>query len=476
MIGLFGVWEKRIKMFVGRKEELAKLNKFYETASARVACVYGRVGMGKTALLTEFAKDKKTIFFSAYPTTESHELALFAKAIGIKKSDDKLTLEALLDEIGRIGSKEPVLLVIDHYPNFVKADNSYDKLLHTYVTGQWLRLPIKLILCGDSYLGMEKKVYGKKALWKDVLSESVEVKGMGFYDARTFFPDASPSDSIVYYGMTGGIPAHLKKVGSDLVSTIKAIYLGEENEGHLLPEQVLSSELRELSYYNRMLSTLAQGANRVNQISASVKKPKDIVVPYMNTLMSIGFVKKENPVTEPTNRKKTRYSIVNTHDLFWYRYIVPNIELYYQRMDDELINNHILPELDSFKQTVMIDMCKEYLQLYSERHDTPFSINAIGNWWENDEEKKTSEGFDLVALGSDGEKPATVFARCYYTDRPIEIATLKALIELTKKAKHKDGDDVFYLVFSSSGFHENAMTVSSAIKNIMLIPLEDVCK
>ncbi len=463
-------------MFVGRKEELNRLNKFYETASARVACVYGRVGMGKTSLLAEFAKDKNTIFFSAYPTTESHELAIFAKAIGIKKDEDKLTLEGLLDEVGKIGAKQPILLIIDHYPNFVKAEASYESILHDYVTKQWVRLPIKLIICGDSYLSMEKKVYGKKAIWKDVLSDRIELKGMGFYDSKVFFPDASPEDAIVLYGMTGGIPAHLNKVCKNMVDTMKAIFLGEENEGHLLPEQVMSTELRELSYYNRMLSTLAEGKNRVNQISSSVGKPKDIVVPYMNTLMSIGFVKKENPVTEPTNRKKTRYSIVNTHDLFWYLYIVPNIELYYLRDEKELIENRILPNLDSFRQTVMIEMCKEYLQMHSGKGTIPFTIDSIGNWWENDEEKMTSEGFDVVALGNNEDKTATIFARCYHTERPIEIATLKALIELTKKAKHKNGDDVFYLVFASSGFHENAMTVASAIKNIMLIPLEEVCK
>ena len=461
-------------MFVGRKEELEKLNSFYMAVNEQVACVYGRVGMGKTTLLQQFAKDKKTIFFTAYPTTESHELALLAKAIGVNKTADRLTLEGLLDEISRIGAKEPVLLIIDHYPNYVEADATYEKILHTYVTENWLRLPIKLILCGDSYLAMEKKVYGRKAIWKDTISQRIEVSGMGYYDAREFFKDAKPEDAIVLYGMTGGIPAQLKKVKPTVAESIRAIYLGEENEGNLLPEQVLSRELRELSYYNRMLSTLAEGANRVNQISASVKKPKDIVVPYMNTLMSIGFVKKENPVTEPTNRKKTRYSIVNTHDLFWYRYIVPHIDLYYGHAEDELIETYILPELSGFQQTVMIEMCKEYLQK-NKNGALPFAINAIGNWWENDEENMTSEGFDLVALGNDDEKSATIFARCYYTDRPIEIATLKALIELTKKAKHKDGDDVFYLVFSSSGFHENAMTVAAAIKNIMLIPIEEVC-
>lgn len=462
-------------MFVGREKELEALNNFYVTAGSRVACVYGRTGIGKTSLLREFAKDKKTIFFTAYQTTDTKELGLLAKAIGVRKNEEKVALEELLDEISKIGAKEPVLLIIDHYPNFVKADADYEKILHRYVTEEWRRLPIKLVLCGDSFLNMEKRVYGKKAIWKDVISDRIELSGMGFYEAKEFFKDASPEDALLMYGMTGGIPAYLKRVIGNVTTTMKEIFLKGEHEGALLPEDVLSLELRELSYYNRMLATLAEGKNRVNQISASVKKPKDIVVPYMNTLMSIGFVKKENPVTEPTNRKKTRYSIVNTHDLFWYRYIVPNIEMYYQDKKDELIEKMILPELESFKQTVMIEVCKEFLLKENGTDNTPFSIDRIGNWWENDEEKKTSEGFDVVGLGSDGEKEATIFARCYYTDKPIEIVTLKALIELTKKAKHKEGDDVFYLVFSSSGFHENAMTVASAIKNIMLIPLQSVC-
>ena len=55
-------------MFVGRAKEKAALNSFYEKAKERVACVYGRTGIGKTTLLKEFAKDKKTIFFTAYAT------------------------------------------------------------------------------------------------------------------------------------------------------------------------------------------------------------------------------------------------------------------------------------------------------------------------------------------------------------------------------------------------------------------------
>ena len=460
-------------MFVGRAKEKAALNSFYEKAKERVACVYGRTGIGKTTLLKEFAKDKKTIFFTAYATTDEAELEILAAAIGVKKPI--YTLENLLDEISVIGQREPVLVIIDHYPNFVKANAKYDEILHNYVTEKWVRMPVKLILCGDSYLSMEKKVYGKKALWKDILSLSIEVEPMNFFDARAFFPDAKEEDALMYYGMTGGIPYALTNLVDDVEGSMMRLFLREEDDVTLLPEKTLATELRELSYYNRMLATLAAGKSRVNAISAEVGKPKDIVVPYMNTLMAIGVVKKENPVTEKTNRKKTRYSIKNSYDRFWYQYIVPNMALYYTGNFGKLLSDRILPKLTAFRQYVFTNMCREYLEKESGKDTLPFTVAEIGNWWENDEEKHTTDGFDLVALGENEGKSAIIFARCYYTERPVEIATLKELIELTKHAKHKTEGDIFYLVFSSCGFHENTQTVAATIKNIMLISLSDIC-
>ena len=187
-------------------------------------------------------------------------------------------------------------------------------------------------------------------------------------------------------------------------------------------------------------------------------------------------MKKENPITEKTNRKKTQYKIKNSYDKFWYRYVAPNMALYYRGDFAKLISEKIQPALSDFKHQVFVDMCREYMLRENGKGSFPFIVDEIGNWWENDEEKHTTDSFDLVALGENEGKSVIVFSRCYYTNTPVGIATLKELIELTKHAKNKGEGDVYYLVFSNSGFHENTQTVAATIKNIMLISLQDICK
>ena len=342
------------------------------------------------------------------------------------------------------------------------------------MTGEWATLPVKLVMSGDSFLNMHKKVLDKKAVWSPCKPLTMEITGMGFYEAREFFKDHTPAEQAYLYGITGGIPSMLTAVGGSVEGSTERMFLADEAHAALLPEKTSQVDLREMPYYNRILTSLADGRSRVNQISEDVGKPKDVVVPYMNTLMSIGVVTKESPVTERTNRKKTRYSIVNTSDLFWYHFIVPHMELYYDGEKELLLNEVIKPHLDKYMDQVFIRMCKEYLIEQSADGKLPFSIDDIGNWWENDEEKKTTLGFDLVAVGETEGDDAMMFARCYYEDEPIGIATLKELIELTKHVKDKS--NAFYLIFSKSGFQENTKTVAATIKNIMLISLDDLCQ
>ena len=457
---------------IGRTKELQRLNNFYEDRHQRMFVLYGRTGIGKTTLLREFLKEKQGIYFTAYPTTERQEISLMARAIGV--SDEGKALEDLLDTVTKLGEEGKVVLVIDHYPNFAKAGAYFQQILHDYVAKKWDNGRVKLVLCGDAYLQMEKYLFAKKSIWKDVNFQKVELLPLDYLEAMEFYPEAGPQQAAEYYGVTGGIPYYLKCVEDTTERTIERIYLAEEAETSLLPEKSIREELRELPYYNRLLAALASGLSRVNQLSETVDKPKDVVVPYLNTLMSIGVVTKENPVTEPTNRRKTRYSIVHSCDRFWYGLIAPRIDLYFKHDIETLFEQSIRLGMGRFMKPVFIQMCRQYLARENEKRALPFYYEKIGNWWENDEEKKTTEGFDLVALGETEGRDAIIFTRCYYRDEPVGMLDLKDMIDLAKKIQEKGA--VFYLFFSKDGFEENARTVAATIRNIMLITLEDICK
>ena len=74
-------------MFIGRKNELTELERLYKTDKFQCVIIYGRRRIGKTALISEFTKDKETVFFTAQETTAKENLDNFSRAI-LKISSD----------------------------------------------------------------------------------------------------------------------------------------------------------------------------------------------------------------------------------------------------------------------------------------------------------------------------------------------------------------------------------------------------
>ena len=67
--------------FFGRIGELEVLQDAYDDGSAQMAIVYGRRRVGKTRLLEEFCKDKRTLFYTARNWPDSIQLSEFSAAM-----------------------------------------------------------------------------------------------------------------------------------------------------------------------------------------------------------------------------------------------------------------------------------------------------------------------------------------------------------------------------------------------------------
>lgn len=457
-----------------RSLEKNKLVEFLNDNSTNVALATGRSGMGKSQLLKNLVKEYQGVYFAAYPTTDIMELKLLSNAIyGTTETneEDYKDIATLCEKVKELADpSKPYLFIVDNYPEFVKASNSYDKEFADAVRDIFGGTNVKVILCSDSFINMHKICLDRVSPWQKLNPVEIKFDKLSFLETIDYIDEGNDGDSVFLYGITGGMPSLLDKFANEKVDRNEAVrrcFLERVDDAN--PETAMKNDLREPAYYNRMMQVLSSGVQRVNEISEIVGKPKDIVVPYLKTLINLSLVKKETPITEKNNRRKTRYSLVNSADKFWYKYIVPALPVI-ETTGEEFV----LPDTEDFERSVFIDICKEYLMTKSQGDDLPFTLEEVGNWWENNDEEHTTVGFDAVGLGKNGDEDASVFCRCYYSDKQIEIQDLKALIELTKKVRRR-GDN-FYMIFSAAGFSEHALTVGSAIKNIILVDLNTIIK
>ncbi len=105
-------------MFVGRKAELQELNRLYESGKFECVAVYGRRHIGKTALISEFIKDKDAIYFSERELIDKYNLEAFKRAIaehfGFSDSTAR-TWRVAMKEIGARLNDERLIFVMDNY-------------------------------------------------------------------------------------------------------------------------------------------------------------------------------------------------------------------------------------------------------------------------------------------------------------------------------------------------------------------------
>ena len=137
-------------MFVGRERELASLKEFYDKDGIGLTIIYGRRRIGKSTLITEFVKDKKTIFYTATKVGKSRNLELFSKQVidllmpGMEDMSFHTT-EAVFDFIDKNVGDDKVVLVIDELPYWAEKDDALLSILQKYIDTVWNDKNLKII-------------------------------------------------------------------------------------------------------------------------------------------------------------------------------------------------------------------------------------------------------------------------------------------------------------------------------------------
>ena len=160
----------------------------------------------------------------------------------------------------------------------------------------------------------------------------------------------------------------------------RSSYLYEE------PANLLKQELREPAIYNAIIKAIAEGASRLNDITTKVGEENSVVAKYLKTLIDLGIVKKETPITEKPG-KKTIYLLADNFFRFWYRFVPVNASAIDSGRIAKTYPHAVKQYFPDYMGLIFEKMCQDYLLYYA--NDLPIELSEIGQWWGTDPQKRS---------------------------------------------------------------------------------------
>lgn len=462
-------------MFAGRQKELDKLESMYNEDIFQFAVIYGRRRVGKTTLIAEFLKDKKAISYISIEGTMKENLTGLSQAVIRGISDDlgagEVTysdFESLFAYIDRICRKQRVILSIDEYPYLAASYPAISSILQKHIDTCWKNSNLFLILCGSSMSFMENQVLGYKSPLYGRRTAQFKIKPFTFFESRDLLEGFDPEEQAILYGVTGGVPEYLIKVKGKKSVDENLVSLFFEDSGALFeePTNLLKQEMREPASYHSIISAIASGASKLNQIATKTGLESGACSNLLTSLIQIGIVEKERPITEKESSRKTLYRLQDSMFLFWYRFVRPNITIISMGMGESVYENMVKPQLNSFMGSIFEEICRQYLYQKEIYRTLPFMFGVLGRWWGNNPKEKREEEIDIVALGEN----QVLLGECKWRNEKADAKVMKTLVERGELLSYQEK---CYYVFSKSGFDENAKAVAEQY-GIQMISYEEM--
>jgi AAA+ ATPase superfamily predicted ATPase len=229
------------------------------------------------------------------------------------------------------------------------------------------------------------------------------------------------------------------------------------------PPYLLGDELSKPRNYAAILLVIASGKRTPATISQATGISGQ-VSSYLDTLRSLRLVKRQVPATEPQpeSSRRGRYAITDPYLRFYFRFLVPNLELIEQGRI-QLVLEEIERNLPAFVgQTAFEDLCRAWVVARGDAGQLPFVPQRVGRWWDQQAE------VDVVAVSF--RDRAVLLGEARWTFRPTGADALEALTARADRVVPGPNWAVHYALFSRGGFtaglHEQAARANATLVDL----------
>ena len=469
--------------FIGRTSELATLNAELERGSGFVV-IYGRRRVGKKTLVKKVIKDKRAFYFLATTESEAQSMKRFAGVLSRttkKPMLSKVTFTDWLDLFQVVADDHPdekKVLVIDEFPYLVKTNPDFPSILQNAWDEVLKDHNVMLVLCG-SLISMMKKhalaydspLYGRR-------TAQIRLMPLQFTDVYAA-QNLSFEQAVEQYAITGGVPKYMEFFQTDepLVEQIRRVVLSKNGFLYEEPDFLLNEEVQTPINYFSVLKAISDGNHKLSKIGMTMEQDTSAITPYLKTLIDLGFVIKNVPITEknPERSRKSLYYVSDNFIRFWFRYVYPfkgeleldNQQIVLDEMGKDFKQKFVAFAYESICRNIFAELCR--------KGQIDFEPSRIGSYWRNDNEGDTE--IDVAAV--DNQHKRLFLGECKYHAKPVDVAVYSALQE---KGQSKEltaafkGYEIVYGLFSKSGFTDRLVEMAAENSNLILIQEDAVYK
>lgn len=461
--------------FIGRQKELALLERIYEKETVKTCIVYGRRRIGKTRLLKEFSKGRRTLFVQFVESSEQANAEILTDAVNDLigsdiHSDD---LRHALKNVVTVCSQEKTLVVFDEVPHLLKGNQTVASELQHMIDTIRNDTESMVVFCGSSISLMMEEVMDKKKPLYGRFAFRLEVGPMDLKDVRRFHPSASDTDLLKIYLTLGGVTAYHELVGDSDYTTVVNEYVLNANS--IIRSDIPYDIRQELGHSAddafAVLESISSGYDIYKQIVGRTGLNDNRLSDCLRRLTEIRVIKKMESV--PVARKSNHYVITDRLTSFHFA-----MQRYTGLIQDEkdvydilkpIITSHLGHEFEGF--------CRDYTT-------KNYPCIEVGSWWgptptrdEYGNIVKDASGkpvtedvdIDVTATIMNEQNRIHLFGECKLTGKVMGFSALNTLQERVDSLRGHYNERL--ALFSASGFDEG-LSEYAEDNGIMLFDLD----
>ena len=431
---------------IGRDSELSYLENLWNQKGLVTCCIWGRRRVGKTSLLREFGKGKRTLFLqgirgSYYENLSSLSLDI-SEFLG-KDVPQAPDLSHLMKTVEDICRKEHTLIVFDELPYLLESAPQASSVIQKSLDKGLKGLDCMFVVCGSSISIMRretenanKPLYGRFENRKQINPLPIEI-------CRELHPNMDTETSLRWYCTVGGIPYyHLNTDGKSYQQLIEEKFFDEDSSWRGEAASIILQEFNGNTNYTGAVKCIADGTVRQSEIADKLKIDRATCKRMLDDLEFVGMVERRIPMG--SSPKKPVYSIRDPFISFSFNVISNNIKMIENSSSKVTAYGFLKNDIDSQVGHVFEKLCGDWL-------DSKYTVVERGQWWGRIDDADTD--IDIVAKVSDEHRLIrTILGECKFSRKPMGFNAYNTLVSRAKKAGFTE--NTIFMLFSALGFEE----------------------